>query len=433
MKNSISSRTFTIASLAVLAGVVASSSASAQITISATTTAFNDISATGTSPGTSSDDAEINISMAALSGAGFAGNELLPLANIRMGNNGSVIWNSTAGEVGYINSTMFGTMAASNLATTGNGGSTAGQSFLAVLWDDNTPASGQTANALDWQVVGGNLILQWSNEDHFNATGTGTVQYQAIIYGGATIASGAPLVDFVYNDTLYGANLYQNDGGSATIGYKNWGTIAAANDVQFGVGGGTDTLADPTFGGTNMQPKVGGHAASNDPTLPHAVRIAGTVTATPFCFGDGTGTACPCGNSGATGNGCAHSLSANGANLAASGAASIAADTFTLNGSNMPNSSALYFQGTTQVAAGAGAMFGDGKRCAGGTIVRLGTKTNVGGASSYPVGGDALIHIKGNVAAGNVRTYQVWYRNAAAFCTADTFNLTNGVQTTWGP
>jgi hypothetical protein len=37
------------------------------------------------------------------------------------------------------------------------------------------------------------------------------------------------------------------------------------------------------------------------------------------------------------------------------------------------------------------------------------------------------------VTAPGVRTYQAWYRNAAAFCTASTFNLTNGVQLTWGP
>ncbi|MEY4775009.1 MAG: hypothetical protein RIT40_2044, partial [Planctomycetota bacterium] len=29
--------------------------------------------------------------------------------------------------------------------------------------------------------------------------------------------------------------------------------------------------------------------------------------------------------------------------------------------------------------------------------------------------------------------YQVWYRNAAAFCSAETFNLTNGVLATWSP
>ena len=34
--------------------------------------------------------------------------------------------------------------------------------------------------------------------------------------------------------------------------------------------------------------------------------------------------------------------------------------------------------------------------------------------------------------AGAIGYYQTYYRNAAAFCTASTFNLTNGLQVTWG-
>jgi hypothetical protein len=41
--------------------------------------------------------------------------------------------------------------------------------------------------------------------------------------------------------------------------------------------------------------------------------------------------------------------------------------------------------------------------------------------------------VRGAVPAGATRTYQVWYRNAAAFCTSDTFNLTNGLVVTWAP
>jgi hypothetical protein len=98
----------------------------------------------------------------------------------------------------------------------------------------------------------------------------------------------------------------------------------------------------------------------------------------------------------------------------------------------MPNSSALYFQGTTQLSSGAGSVFGDGLRCAGGSVIRLGTRVNASGASQYPQSGDASVSVRGGVATPGTRTYQVWYRNAAAFCTSDTFNLTNGWQLTWG-
>jgi hypothetical protein len=160
--------------------------------------------------------------------------------------------------------------------------------------------------------------------------------------------------------------------------------------------------------------------------------FGGTTVA--YCFGDGTGTPCPCGNNSAVGanSGCQNSL-ATGGTLTATGSASIASDTFTLHGSGMPDGAALYYQGTTQVAGGAGAVFGDGLRCAGGTTIRLSPKTNLLGQSQYPEPGDASVSVRGTDVVGDVRTYQCWYRNAAAFCQSETFNLTNGVQTTWQP
>ncbi len=158
------------------------------------------------------------------------------------------------------------------------------------------------------------------------------------------------------------------------------------------------------------------------------------TTGTGFCFGDGSGTACPCGNASASGteSGCTNSIGPAG-KLTADGHAAISGDTVVLRGSSMPNSSALYFQGTAETAGGAGAVFGDGLRCASGTIVRLGARSNVGGASTYPAAGDPSISQKGAVSAPGVRTYQVWYRNAAAFCTPSTFNLSNGWRLTWAP
>jgi hypothetical protein len=155
---------------------------------------------------------------------------------------------------------------------------------------------------------------------------------------------------------------------------------------------------------------------------------------TDFCPGDGSGTACPCGNNALLGSdtGCLSSLGV-GARLVGCGAASISADTFELQGSQMPNSSALYFQGTMQGGTGAGTSFGDGLRCAGGSVIRLGTLINVGGASQYPASGQLPVSVKGALSAGDVRTYQVWYRNAAAFCTPSTFNLSNGLQVLWQP
>lgn len=150
-----------------------------------------------------------------------------------------------------------------------------------------------------------------------------------------------------------------------------------------------------------------------------------------YCFGDGTSTPCPCGNSGAPGRGCRNSVVAVGGQLEWLGWASISADTCRLSGQGMPNESALYFQGTQQQSGGFGSAFGDGLRCAGGTLVRLAVRMNSGGASMYPYSGDPSISVRGGCSPGDVRTYQILYRNAAAYCTPATFNLTNAVQIQW--
>ncbi len=49
---------------------------------------------------------------------------------------------------------------------------------------------------------------------------------------------------------------------------------------------------------------------------------------------------------------------------------------------------------------------GDGLRCAGGSVIRLGTKTNAGNASSYPVGRDIPVSVRGQIpSGGSVRSH----------------------------
>ncbi len=155
-----------------------------------------------------------------------------------------------------------------------------------------------------------------------------------------------------------------------------------------------------------------------------------------YCAGDGVAphTACPCGNSSAAADsaGCLNSLGVGG-RLRSYGIASLANDQVSLVGSSMPNSSALYFQGTSQQSGGNGVAFGDGLRCAGGTVVRISTRANSAGTSSYPGVGEPNLSVKGLVTMPGTRTYQVWYRNAASFCTVSTFNLSNGLELAWAP
>lgn len=165
------------------------------------------------------------------------------------------------------------------------------------------------------------------------------------------------------------------------------------------------------------------------------IRIPNGTPSTSFCSGDGSGTACPCANSGAAGHGCASSSFAGGARLASSGVAgaSVGTDTLVLTANDIPGPG-LFFQGDGQAAGGAGIPFGDGLLCLGGNILRLGVVFPTGSSASYPGGlTPNPIHIGGLTASGDVRNYQCWYRDSVLFCTSETYNLTQGLTLTWSP
>jgi len=161
-----------------------------------------------------------------------------------------------------------------------------------------------------------------------------------------------------------------------------------------------------------------------------------------FCFGDGTSGPCPCANlSAPSTGGCLNSLGSPGV-LTAFGMGALPIVTadisgnnrITLAGSGMPNALCVYFQGSP----GLPVLFGDGIRCVTNPFqVQLGTRTNVAGASFVGGTPGPAISLQGwwniPLPAPCTRVYQCWYRNAAAFCTPNTFNMTNGVSITWVP
>jgi hypothetical protein len=162
----------------------------------------------------------------------------------------------------------------------------------------------------------------------------------------------------------------------------------------------------------------------------------GSSPSTTFCAGDGTGTACPCGNTGQSGRGCDNSLSTGGGLLDATGFPSVLDDSVRLTASSLlPGTSVLFFQGTSAVAGGAGAAFGDGLRCVGGSVERLGifVADSSGQVSmGYGVPMSPGVAAAGVIpAGGQLRYYQLWYRNAAPFCQPQGYNLTNGIALSW--
>ncbi|MBK7876608.1 MAG: hypothetical protein IPJ77_12825 [Planctomycetes bacterium] len=163
-----------------------------------------------------------------------------------------------------------------------------------------------------------------------------------------------------------------------------------------------------------------------------AVKWTVSTPAVSSCHGDGTGLPCPCANTGAPGHGCANSAHASGAQLSASGQASVGADTLTLAATGLTGAFAVFYQGTASIAP---VVLDDGIGCVGGVIRRLGTVPVVAAAGAYPEAGDASISVRGAIpASGGTHHYQCFYRNASGlFCPPATSNRTNALTIVWTP
>jgi Tol biopolymer transport system component len=159
----------------------------------------------------------------------------------------------------------------------------------------------------------------------------------------------------------------------------------------------------------------------------------------PFCSGDGSGAACPCGNAGAAGRGCENSAGTGGAQLSASGVASHSADTVQLTSSGeRATAFSIFLQGRAGIAP---VHFGDGLRCAGEMLLRMYVKSAVGGVVTAPEAGDPSL-LERSARAGDpvplgwTRVYQVYYRDPSpSFCPSPagaTFNASNAIAIAWG-
>ncbi|MDZ4773235.1 MAG: FG-GAP-like repeat-containing protein [Planctomycetota bacterium] len=161
------------------------------------------------------------------------------------------------------------------------------------------------------------------------------------------------------------------------------------------------------------------------------ITLTGGSGGNAFCVGDGSGPACPCGNNSLpfAGEGCLHS-GVVGARLAASGTASVGADTLVLTALNVTGPG-LFFQATGLAVSPV--AFGDGQLCAAVGIVRMGVVFPAGSTATYPGGLTPAPISSFGATAGTPLHYQCWYRDAVVFCTASTFNTSSGVTMNWVP
>jgi hypothetical protein len=292
----------------------------------------------------------------------------------------------------------------------------------------------------DWMVEGDTSAA--TTTDSFIVKNGVIIQREGSLVGGLTLTGGVLSAGAYMNEAGDVAYAWDGTGSITGIFFNNTLLLKEGDPVDFDGDGiveptsifkATTGIASLVLGNTHVFFGATVTVAGTDRVCALAIEIPGGQQS--FCSGDGTGTACPCANSGLAGRGCANSSYPEGARLTASGKAGASAgtDTLTLTATGIPGPG-LFFQGDGQQVGGAGFPFGDGLLCAGGAILRFGVVFPTGGAATYPGGlTPSPIHLAGLTTSGDVRHYQVWYRDAAPFCAAPTFNLTQGLTLVWGP
>jgi hypothetical protein len=187
--------------------------------------------------------------------------------------------------------------------------------------------------------------------------------------------------------------------------------------------GNEDYVELTTGGGWNDAELSGGGFISG-----YFVEYEGSAS-TVFCHGDGSGTPCPCANNGNSGEGCANGTGSGG-KLRSTGSASIAAADLVLTGEQLiAGQPGLYFQGNNAINSGNGNPFGDGLRCAGGGVIRLQVRFADGSGNSQT---SVDIASKGGATAGDTKRFQIWYRDPNTSACGAQFNLSNGLELTFG-
>jgi choice-of-anchor B domain-containing protein len=152
-----------------------------------------------------------------------------------------------------------------------------------------------------------------------------------------------------------------------------------------------------------------------------------SCSATPsFCdASDGSLASCPCANPGSPDTGCDIQQGTGGVRLDVVAQETSPQNRVTATGVGYPagTSPASVVIRAAGLDPAAPVVFGDGLRCVGTPLVRLGATVAANGTSTHTFGHGA--------GAGDFY-YQLWFRNEPAmYCTPDAFNLSNGRRLSW--
>ena len=286
-------------------------------------------------------------------------------------------------------------------------------------------------------VVGESTTMATGDTSPFRWTaGSGMVALTAGVGSGAACSADGSIVvgKIAFGSTTH-AFLWD-----AVHGLRDLNTVLA---TDYGLGGVLAgwTLLDATGVSADGRTVVG-HAYDPGSVFQAWIVHLDAGPMTSICLpGESAVIPCPCGNPPASsGRGCENSSHTGGAQLGASGAASLAGDTlvFATTGEK-PTALSILLQGPSRLAAGT--VFGQGVRCVAGSLKRLYTKTASAGSIVAPGSGDPSVHVRSAalgdpISAGSDRYYMVYYRDATVLggCPAtSTFNATQAGKVTWAP
>jgi hypothetical protein len=174
-----------------------------------------------------------------------------------------------------------------------------------------------------------------------------------------------------------------------------------------------------------------GGTLTGDITTQAVIRIAPEPAG--FCYGEPL--ACPCGNAGGLGEGCANSTGA-GAHLTATGTTSVSDDDLVLVATQVPTGQFGVFVvggGTNNI------VFGDGLRCVspGPTGLHRFNPPNGSSPTGVMSRGPGIVSYSQNfpsggaIQAGNTYYFQAWFRDPFSGPCGSGFNLSNGLEVTF--
>jgi hypothetical protein len=198
---------------------------------------------------------------------------------------------------------------------------------------------------------------------------------------------------------------------------------------------GSDFVVDSFFDITYRIDFVGtpggaldGLSSAGGPATAIHMEAHGPANWPSFCdASDGALSGCPCANPGFPDTGCDNPAGTGGVKLIVIAQQTSPTNRATVQGIGYPATatpSSVVIRAPA-LDPGSPVVFGDGLRCIGVPLVRLGASIASGGVSTHSFG-------HGMSAPPGPNFYQLWYRSQPPmFCTPDAFNLSNGRVITW--